>query len=478
MKLNLRIRAHAGSNAEPGRLSTVITKEYPDSILSKSGEAVIGEKDGKMLYSIAVPPLGHGEESEACTVKERIISSGVTLCVNTSESVALVKGIAASMTGNASVQYIVAHEIAGCGAFSMITDSRDGIEEIMVNAPTENILVYHSDYGLCRTNLRFTSEDKFRFMINRMIYKTDNREFGADVPIIDAQAYDGSRVHAQSRPYSSSGGVASVRLMRKRGIGIKELLENQSATPDELAYLRMAIESGCNIIFSGSPGSGKTTMLRACVKFMPPGERIITVEEELGELTGFTDLYNMVQLKGYGKTGKGSLQDQVINALRLRPERIIVGEIRGSEARDIFFGANIGIPFMTTLHSNSAADVITRIKTRPMEVDPALVCMLDVCVFMGMSNGKRTIEEIVEYKWGQNAESEGLVNLEILPLFKNGVQSKGIGASKVFARFRDMNVLGKSEGMERFRRMSEQMRNICDIGEMSEEHYIQENFML
>ncbi len=455
-------------------LSTKIIREYPEQIFERKGDAAVGEKGGKTLYSIMITPLTAQEENTACRIKNEIASSGIIPDIGARNSITLVRDIASKMVPTESaIPYMVAHEIAGCGALSMILNNKEGIEEIMMDSPTGLLSVYHSVYGSCMTNLKFSSEDKFRFMINRLIHKT-NKEFGAESPIIDAQTYDGSRVHAQTSPYSASGGVASIRLINENPIDLGRLMELGTITPEELAYIRTAVEAGCNIVFAGAPASGKTTMLRTCAKFIPKNERIITIEEDLGELSGFGGIFNSVQLRGYEKHGKGSLGGQVVNALRLRPDRLIIGEIRGAEANEVLFGANIGVQFMTTLHSNSAVDVVTRLTTKPMAVEPALISMLDVCVFMRELNGTRMVEEIVEYRWGQNMETSDMKKLDAIPIFKYGKPEKGaVIGSKALCRFADANVLGKKEALGRMTEMAVDMTNISRREESSEEEHIQ-----
>ncbi len=474
MKLSLIGRGKEVRPAVSERIGTVLIKEYPEQILERIGAVAIGEKGGKRLYSVMIPALTAQEERDACKIKDEIISSGLVRSVGQGNSIQLVMDIASKMVGAGSaIPYIVAHEIAGCGALSMILDNKDGLEEIMINSPTGRISVYHSVYGLCMTNLKFSSEERFRFMINRLIYKT-NKEFGADSPIIDAQAYDGSRVHAQTSPYSESGGVASIRLVKVAAIGLAHLIELGTVTPEELAYIRMAVEGGCSIIFAGAPASGKTTMLRACAKLIPRTERIITIEEELGELSGFGEMLDSVHLRGYGKHGNGSISGQVINALRLRPDQLIIGEIRGAEANEVMFGANIGVQFMTTIHSNSAIDVVTRMKTKPMAVEPALISMLDICVFMKELNGIRKVDEIVEYRWGENMETSDMRAFEATQIFRQGKQAKAaVFSSKALCRFADINVLGKKEAISRMADMAIEIANIHKKGRESEEEYIQ-----
>ena len=288
------------------------------------------------------------------------------------------------------LSYLIAHDTVGFGPISVLMEDKEHIEEIEINSPSAPISIFHVSYGRCRTNLRFRDERGFRHAINKFIYETD-RELGESSPIIDAQV-EGARIHAQMRPYATSGAVASIRLAGSKVVGVDYLARRETTNFDVLAYLWMAMDSGRNILVAGSPASGKTTLLSALFSFVPISERIVTIEEDINELKAKIDINNSVALCGSRYGVSVSTRDQVINALRMRPDRLVVGEVRGEETRELFSGANLGIPFITTMHSASGgADILKKLVIRPMCVEAKSLCMLDVAVYMRHLDASRRI---------------------------------------------------------------------------------------
>jgi Flp pilus assembly CpaF family ATPase len=367
----------------------------------------------------------------------------------------------------AFISYLVAHDTVGYGPLSALMEDRKRIEEIEVNAPSAPISVFHSDYGRCATNLRFADEEAFRHSLNRLIYEAD-KELDDDTPIVDAQVGD-ARVHAQMAPYAQSGAVASIRLTDSRIVGFDYLVRKGTVNFDVLAYLWLAMDSGLNMVISGPPASGKTTMLSALFGFVPRAEKVLTIEEEVNELKIKLDINNSVALYGSGTGGKAKTRDQVINALRLRPDRLVVGEVRGEEARDLFSGANLGIPFMTTMHSNEGGmEVIRKLMVRPMNVEARLLNCLDLMLQMKhVDMSKRVLNEVHECKWLSRAETDRLGtvidesdSVDLLTTVKGGSLDLGaLKGSKVISAYSRKSglsnrlVLGEMERRAEFLRV-------------------------
>jgi len=457
-------------------LTFIITNDFPKVIEYKSEYVVIGKLGKEYRYSLMLPPLTKEDIDEAGLVKKMVVDTISTSNIqNNIIMFDTVKSIAANLIGNkvSSIPYLIAHDITKHGPFSVIMDNREGIEEILVNSPKSNLYVYHSKYGYCKTNLRFCEEGAFRFMINKLISNTE-KELNDNSPIIDAHMKDGSRVHAQTKPYSVEGGIASIRLKPKKSIGIKKLMESTDISVDELAYIWMALDSSLNIIMAGAPASGKTTLLKAICSFIPRFERIIIIEEDINELSGFGEFYNVVNLKGSSFKNHISLEKQVLNSLHLRPDRLIVGELRGKEAREIMFGANIGVPFITTMHSNSAEEAITRLKTKPMSVENSLISMIDLVIFLKREQNKRGIESIIEYRWGKDADTiNPIKEYEAHTIFwkdKQGLEE--LRNSKVIEKFATLEFITKKKAIDEMIKRSKYLSKILGISEISEDKYI------
>lgn len=342
---------------------------------------------------------------------------------------------------------VVAHDTAGYGPLSMLMEHKERIEEIEVSSLKDPITVYDSEYGRCMTNLHFNSEQGFRNDINRFI-EDQERELGENSPVIDVQV-PGARVHAQAAPYAANGAMASIRLSAEKRIGFQSLIKSNTLSFDLLAYLWMAVDSRCNIVVSGAPASGKTTLVNCLVRMMPDHMKKVIIEEDVNEIKADYTFSNMVSLYGT-KHGKVTPKEQVINALRMRPDWIIVGEVRGDEANHMFMGANVGVPFIATMHSNEGGmEIVTRLLLKPMSVDLRGVSMLDVSIYMKQTGiGERRVSGIFEYRWLSRAqcergiEIEGREALSMQRICTDGVLNKhALQASKVMEAYASANGL-------------------------------------
>ncbi len=300
--------------------------------------------------------------------------------------------------------YIVSHDIAGFGPISILMEDKS-IEEIEINSIDTPISVYTMKYGRCQTNLIFNGIDGFRCDVNRFVYETD-KELSEDTPIIDVQVGN-ARVHAQIKPYAINGAAASIRIGKGKEIDCKQMIKVHTLDENLLAFLWLAIESKMNIIIAGSPASGKTTMLSALISLIPRSSKSVVIEEEIGELKAEMPFFNIISLYG-SRNGKVNVAGQVVNALRMRPDRIIIGEVRGEETRELFSGSNLGIPFMTTMHSNEEnLSIIKKLLVKPMSVEIKSLSSLDLAVYMKQIGVReRIVSSIYEYRWLSRAEIE------------------------------------------------------------------------
>lgn len=357
------------------------------------------------------------------------------------------------------LSYVIAHDTVGYGPISMFMEDKQNIEEIEIGSPESPIIIYSTKYGRCITNAKFSSEPAFRSAINRMIIDTD-KEISETTPIVDAQVAD-LRVHAQIRPYAVSGAAASIRMGGKKEIGLSYMLAKKAVTPHALSYLWMAMECGYNMIISGAPASGKTTFLSALNAFMPSNEKVITIEEDVNEMSN-QGFLNVVALYG-SRYGSVTPKEQVINALRMRPRRIIIGEMRADEARDLFMGANIGISFAATMHSNEGGmQILKKLMVRPMSVDPRGLGALDIAVYMRQADiSQRLVCGIFEYRWLSRAETDDGEKIgedelvKIVDIVTNGVFDRSaLQESKMIDCYCRINGISAKEAIKEFDRRS------------------------
>jgi pilus assembly protein CpaF len=252
-------------------------------------------------------------------------------------------------------------DLTGFGPIQSLLDDED-VSEVMVNGPKK---VFIEKKGrLTKSAVTFDDDDHVLRVIDRIILPL-GRRVDADTPTVDARLPDGSRVNAVVRPVSIDGPSITIRKFRKDKLSIQQLIDYGSLTPHMAEFIRACVLAHLNIVISGGTGSGKTTLLNVLSSFIPEEERIITIEDA-AELQLQQDHVLRMETKVPNIDGRGavSIRDLVRNSLRMRPDRIVVGECRGGEALDMLQAMNTGHDgSLTTLHSNSPRDAISRMET-------------------------------------------------------------------------------------------------------------------
>ena len=252
-------------------------------------------------------------------------------------------------------------ELTGFGPIQPLLDDED-VSEVMVNGPKK---VFIEKKGrLTKSAVTFDDDDHVLRVIDRIILPL-GRRVDADTPTVDARLPDGSRVNAVIRPVSIDGPSITIRKFRKDKLSVQQLIDYGSLTPHMSEFIRACVLAHLNIVISGGTGSGKTTLLNVLSSFIPEEERIITIEDA-AELQLQQDHVLRMETKVPNVDGRGavSIRDLVRNSLRMRPDRIVVGECRGGEALDMLQAMNTGHDgSLTTLHANSPRDAISRMET-------------------------------------------------------------------------------------------------------------------
>ncbi len=252
-------------------------------------------------------------------------------------------------------------EILGFGPIQPLLKD-DTVTEIMVNGPHQ---VFIERKGMLElTNITFQNNDHVMRVIDRIVAPLGRRVDEAS-PYVDARLPDGSRVNIIIPPLSLVGPVITIRKFSRRPLTIDDLIRYGTITPEIATFLKACVEARLNIVISGGTGTGKTTFLNVLSSFIPPDERIITVENA-AELQLRQEHVITLETRPANIEGKGeiTIRDLVVNCLRMRPDRIIVGECRSGEALDMLQAMNTGHDgSMTTAHSNSARDTLARFET-------------------------------------------------------------------------------------------------------------------
>ncbi|MFJ3052726.1 type 4b pilus Flp biogenesis ATPase TadA [Pseudomonas nitroreducens] len=298
----------------------------------------------------------------------------------------------------------VVDELTGFGPLEILL--RDpGISEILVNGP-DRVFIEHEG-RLYQSDLRFIDDHHVQRVIQRILAPL-GRRLDESSPMVDARLPDGSRVNAIIPPVALDGPCLSIRKFSKELLKSADLLGYQSVNEEMLAFLRQAVASRCNILISGGTGTGKTTLLNVMSSFIDERERIVTIEDTAELQLGHDHVVRLEtrppNAEGFGEV---TARDLIRNALRMRPDRIILGEIRGVEVLDVLQAMNTGHDgSMSTVHANSAMDSLLRLEMLvgltgqrvPEQTLRQMLCSaLDVVVqITRLSNGRRCISEILE----------------------------------------------------------------------------------
>lgn len=295
------------------------------------------------------------------------------------------------------------HEIRQLGILQSLIENPE-ITEIMVNG-TSGIFI-ETKGVLKQLDIRFESKEKLTQVIWQ-ITADCNRAVNDASPIVDARLKDGARVNVVLDPVAINGPILTVRRFPQKPITMEELLKLGSLTGECRDFLKAVVQAGGNILVCGGTGSGKTTFLNVLSQYIPPAERVITIEDS-AELQ-LQELPNLVRLEtrnaNVGGCGEITIRDLIKTSLRMRPDRIVVGEVRGKEAIDMLQSVNVGHSAMTTVHANSIRNVVSRLETMVLmgmdmpvsAIRRQIVEGFDLMVHLGRTkDGRRMVMEVAE----------------------------------------------------------------------------------
>ncbi len=334
-------------------------------------------------------------------------------------------------------------EILGYGPIQPLLDD-DTINEIMVNGPYK---VYIERGGkIEKTNITFRDSEHLMRIIDRILAPL-GRRVDESCPYMDARLPDGSRVNVIIPPLSLIGPVLTIRKFAKKPLTVEKLIELGTITPEAIEFLKACVIARLNIVISGGTGSGKTTFLNVLSGFIPNDERIITIENA-AELQLRQEHVVTLETRPPNIEGKGevTMRDLVINALRMRPDRIIVGEVRGGEALDMLQAMNTGHDgSLTTLHANSPRDALSRLETMVLmagmeipvkAIRQQIASALDLIIHMErLRDGSRKVVQITEV---QGMEGDTIVLQDIFVFEQMGIEN-----GKIIGRLRPTGIRPK-----------------------------------
>jgi pilus assembly protein CpaF len=327
-------------------------------------------------------------------------------------------------------------EILGYGPLEQYLGA-DGVTEIMVNG-AKNVFIERSG-RITRVNTTFENEEHLMRIIDRIVSPL-GRRIDESSPMVDARLPDGSRVNVVIPPIALNGAILTIRIFAKVPLTVENLIDFGTVTREAVEFLKACVISKCNIIISGGTGSGKTTLLNILSGFIPEDERIITIENA-AELQLRQEHVVTLESRPPNIEGRGeiSIQDLVINSLRMRPDRIVVGEVRGGEALDMLQAMNTGHDgSLATGHANSPRDMLARLETMVLmagmdlphrAIREQIAAAIDLIVHQDrMRDGTRKITSISEI---QGMEGDVITMSEIFRFEQTGLEN-----GKVIGRLR------------------------------------------
>ena len=356
---------------------------------------------------------------------------------------------------NALVQSVT-DDVLGYGPIDQLLRD-DSITEVMVNGP-ERVYVERSG-KLTLTDVKFADETHLRRIVDKIVSQVGRRVDEAN-PMVDARLPDGSRVNCIVHPLAIGGPFLTIRKFSRDPFKVEDLIGFGTLSPQSAHFIRQCVLGRLNIVVSGGTGTGKTTLLNVLSSFIPTDERIVTVEDAK-ELQLHQDHVLPLEARPANIEGKGEvrIRDLVKNSLRMRPDRIVVGEVRGGEALDMLQAMNTGHDgSITTVHSNSPRDTLSRIETMTLMagmdlpvrvIREQMASALDMVVqlsrlrdgsrrvtaiteVMGMEGDVIVLQDIFLFDYGMGVDAEGqmlghLKSTGIRPKFSERLEDHGIG---------------------------------------------------
>ena len=329
----------------------------------------------------------------------------------------------------ATLRKEIYHTIRELGILQDLIDDPE-ITEIMVNGTTP--IFVEKEGKISQLSVSFESEEKLNHVIQQIVSRC-NRVINEASPIVDARLKDGSRVSAVLTPIALNGPILTIRRFPREAITMEQLVSMNSITQEAAEFLKKMVQAGYNILVSGGTGSGKTTFLNVLSGFIPETERVITIEDS-AELQ-LQNLPNLVRLETRNANVDGcreiTIRDLIKASLRMRPSRLIVGEVRGKEAVDMLQSVNVGHYGMTTVHANSVRDVVSRLETMVLmgmdlplhAIRKQIVSGFDLMIHLGrLRDGSRRVLEIAE---PLSVAGEEVQIQTLFRFFETGVDKRG-----------------------------------------------------
>lgn len=307
---------------------------------------------------------------------------------------------------------ILMQEMLGLGKIEFLI-SDPGLEEIVIISSREPVRTYHKKYGWLITNITIESEDEINNYSN-IIARRIGRQISVLTPLLDAHVVTGDRANAVLYPIATKGNTITIRKFARDPWTIIDLINNGTTSLDVSVLLWLAIEYEMNVLISGGTASGKTVFLNACMPFIPPNHRIISMEDTRELMLPEFLYWCPLVTRSPNPEGKGevSMLDLLVNSLRMRPDRIVLGEIRRQKEAEVLFEAmHTGHSVYATVHADTANETIRRLVNPPVNIPSSMLnaVNLNVVMFRDRRRSVRRVYQLAEFVPGKDSVTPNIL---------------------------------------------------------------------
>ncbi len=316
---------------------------------------------------------------------------------------------------------ILLQEMLGLGRIEFLLSDHN-LEEIVVNAAKDPVWVYHKEFGWLKTNIYIEPEEEIQNYA-AIIARRVGKQITTLHPLLDAHLVTGDRANATLYPISSKGNTLTIRRFRREPWTVTDFIKNNTSNPEVMALLWMALQYEINVLMSGGTASGKTSFLNVLMPFLQPNHRVISIEDTRELMLPPFLHWVPLTTREPNPEGKGgiSMLDLLVNSLRMRPDRIIVGEIRRQkEAEVLFEGMHTGHSAYTTVHANTAEETIRRLVNPPISIPTTMLdaVHLNVVMFRNRRIGARRVLQVAEFIPEKRGSGDEVIKPNVLYRWK------------------------------------------------------------
>ncbi len=472
----------------PARIRIVYEKDYvPHYILDRpkieeATEALLEEIKASLVKEVSISIKEYVDAKELETVKEKFIKKADesirNFLPNLGESQRRI------LIGN------LIHEMLGLGDLEILLNDPN-LEEVVINCSSEPVWVYHKKLGWLKTNIQMKSESEI-YNYSSIIGRRVGRQISNLNPLLDAHLPSGDRTNATIFPISTKGNTLTIRKFARSPWTITDFIKNKTINPEVAALIWLCIQYELNVLISGGTGAGKTSLLNVLMPFIPPNQRIVSIEDtreiQLPDFLHWVPLTTRQQ-NPEGK-GKVSMLDLLVNSLRMRPDRIIVGEIRRKRQAEVLFEAmHTGHSVYSTLHADTAQQTIRRLINPPIDVPVSMIDAVDLNIVM-FRDRRRNIRRVMEVAEilpeFRGPESEANANIIYRWHPKTDTLKKEGRSVKIFMQLELHTGLSPEEVQEDVKEkvkilnwaVKHDIREINQVGKIIAEYYRDKNLVL